>query len=83
MGGDPGIRHENIMIVREAKELEHQFGDAPFLAFEHITFMPFQVRGSLATSYGGWGVPLSRAPSPDRSVSEGVPGHTLFDFRLV
>ena len=41
MGGWVGIRHENIMIVREA-EVENSFGDTRFLAFEHITFMPFQ-----------------------------------------
>jgi Xaa-Pro aminopeptidase len=41
MDGWAGIRHENIMIVREA-DVEHRFGDVQYLAFEHITFMPFQ-----------------------------------------
>ncbi|RKF72660.1 putative Xaa-Pro aminopeptidase P [Golovinomyces cichoracearum] len=35
-----GVRIENIVVVREV-ETTHQFGDKPFLGFEHVTMVPF------------------------------------------
>ncbi|TKX22239.1 putative Xaa-Pro aminopeptidase P [Elsinoe australis] len=37
--GGFGIRIENIIMVKEMKT-EHQFGDKPFLGFEHVTMTP-------------------------------------------
>ncbi|KAG8629740.1 hypothetical protein KVT40_001359 [Elsinoe batatas] len=37
--GGFGIRIENIIMVKEVKT-EHQFGDKPFLGFEHVTMTP-------------------------------------------
>ncbi|KAF4548174.1 Xaa-Pro aminopeptidase P-like protein [Elsinoe fawcettii] len=37
--GGFGIRIENIIMVKENKT-EHQFGDKPFLGFEHVTMVP-------------------------------------------
>lgn len=34
-----GIRIENIIMVKEV-ETKHQFGDKPFLGFEHVTLVP-------------------------------------------
>ncbi|KAI9843452.1 MAG: hypothetical protein M1837_006298 [Sclerophora amabilis] len=34
-----GIRIENIIMAREAKT-NHQFGDKPYLGFEHVTMVP-------------------------------------------
>eukprot|EP00250_Pteridium_aquilinum_P005032 c15192_g1_i1 orf=59-2065(+) len=39
--GNFGIRLENVLIVKEAST-EFNFGDKGFLAFEHITWAPFQ-----------------------------------------
>lgn len=38
--GSYGIRLENIAIVREVKT-KNQFGDKPYLGFEHVTMVPF------------------------------------------
>jgi len=38
--GKYGIRIENLAIVREVKT-ENQFGDKPYLGFEHITMVPY------------------------------------------
>lgn len=38
--GNYGIRIENLAIVREMKT-EHQFGDKPYLGFEHVTMVPY------------------------------------------
>ncbi|KAJ4421430.1 hypothetical protein N0V85_000191 [Neurospora sp. IMI 360204] len=38
--GNYGIRIENLAIVREVKT-EHQFGDKPYLGFEHVTMVPY------------------------------------------
>ncbi len=38
--GNFGIRIENIVMVREA-ETRHQFGDKPYLGFEHVTMVPY------------------------------------------
>jgi Xaa-Pro aminopeptidase len=35
-----GIRIENIALVREVKT-RHEFGDKPFLGFEHVTMVPY------------------------------------------
>jgi Xaa-Pro aminopeptidase len=37
--GSYGIRIENIIMVREVKT-KYQFGDKPFLGFEHVTMVP-------------------------------------------
>ncbi|KAF2158194.1 peptidase M24 [Myriangium duriaei CBS 260.36] len=37
--GSFGIRIENMFMVKEVKT-EHQFGDKPFLGFEHVTMVP-------------------------------------------
>ncbi|GAM86859.1 hypothetical protein ANO11243_048790 [Dothideomycetidae sp. 11243] len=37
--GKFGIRIENMFMVKETKT-EHQFGDKPFLGFEHVTMVP-------------------------------------------
>ena len=37
--GNFGIRIENMFMVREAKT-KHQFGDKPYLGFEHVTMVP-------------------------------------------
>ncbi|KAK4217331.1 putative Xaa-Pro aminopeptidase P [Rhypophila decipiens] len=38
--GKYGIRIENLAIVKEVKT-EHQFGDKPYLGFEHVTMVPY------------------------------------------
>lgn len=38
--GEYGIRIENIIMVREV-ETKHQFGDKPYLGFEHVTMVPY------------------------------------------
>lgn len=38
--GSFGIRIENIIMVREV-ETKHQFGDKPYLGFEHVTMVPY------------------------------------------
>jgi Xaa-Pro aminopeptidase len=38
--GSFGIRIENIVMVREV-ETKHQFGDKPYLGFEHVTMVPY------------------------------------------
>jgi Xaa-Pro aminopeptidase len=38
--GEYGIRIENIIMVREV-ETAHQFGDKPYLGFEHVTMVPY------------------------------------------
>jgi Xaa-Pro aminopeptidase len=38
--GSYGIRIENIVMVKEVKT-EHQFGDKPYLGFEHVTMVPY------------------------------------------
>ena len=38
--GNYGIRIENLAIVREVKT-EHQFGEKPYLGFEHVTMVPY------------------------------------------
>jgi Xaa-Pro aminopeptidase len=38
--GNFGIRIENIVMVKEA-ETKHQFGDKPYLEFEHVTMVPY------------------------------------------
>ena len=37
--GNFGIRIENIIMAKEA-ETRHQFGDKPYLGFEHVTMVP-------------------------------------------
>lgn len=37
--GKFGIRIENIIVVKEAKT-KFQFGDKPFLGFDHVTMVP-------------------------------------------
>ncbi|KAM3071960.1 hypothetical protein ACMFMF_007357 [Clarireedia jacksonii] len=38
--GSFGIRIENIIMVKEV-ETKHQFGDKPYLGFEHVTMVPY------------------------------------------
>ncbi|OWP05057.1 hypothetical protein B2J93_627 [Marssonina coronariae] len=38
--GSFGIRIENVVMVKEA-ETKHQFGDKPYLGFEHVTMVPY------------------------------------------
>lgn len=38
--GKYGIRIENLAIVKEVKT-KHQFGDKPYLGFEHVTMVPY------------------------------------------
>lgn len=38
--GSYGIRIENMAIVKEAKT-KYSFGDKPYLAFEHVTMVPY------------------------------------------
>jgi Xaa-Pro aminopeptidase len=38
--GSFGIRIENIVMVKEV-ETKHQFGDKPYLGFEHVTMVPY------------------------------------------
>ena len=38
--GSFGIRIENIILVKEV-ETVHQFGDKPYLGFEHVTMVPY------------------------------------------
>lgn len=35
-----GVRIENIFMVREV-ETRHQFGEKPYLGFEHVTMVPY------------------------------------------
>lgn len=35
-----GIRIENIIMVKEV-ETKHQFGEKPYLGFEHVTMVPY------------------------------------------
>ncbi|KAJ7535907.1 hypothetical protein O6H91_12G050400 [Diphasiastrum complanatum] len=41
--GNFGIRLENVLIVKEARTA-FNFGDKGYLAFEHITWVPFQAK---------------------------------------
>jgi len=41
--GNFGVRIENVMIVKEA-QAKHNFGDKGYLAFEHITWVPYQTK---------------------------------------
>ena len=38
--GEYGIRIENIVMVKEV-ETDHQFGEKPYLGFEHVTMVPY------------------------------------------
>lgn len=38
--GKFGIRIENLAIVKEVKT-KHQFGEKPYLGFEHVTMVPY------------------------------------------
>lgn len=38
--GKFGIRIENIIMVREV-HTNHQFGEKPYLGFEHVTMVPY------------------------------------------
>lgn len=38
--GTFGIRIENVAVVREVKT-KYQFGDKPYLGFEHVTMTPY------------------------------------------
>ncbi|KAG6545323.1 hypothetical protein Mapa_013172 [Marchantia paleacea] len=41
--GNFGVRIENVMIVKEA-ETKFNFGDKGYLAFEHVTWVPYQTK---------------------------------------
>ncbi|KAG0580931.1 hypothetical protein M758_4G214000 [Ceratodon purpureus] len=41
--GNFGVRIENVLIVKEA-QAKHNFGDKGYLAFEHITWVPYQTK---------------------------------------
>ncbi|XVF59579.1 hypothetical protein PTKIN_Ptkin07bG0287200 [Pterospermum kingtungense] len=41
--GSFGIRLENVLVVNEA-DTEYNFGDKGYLAFEHITWAPYQIK---------------------------------------